>query len=104
MITKNDIKAALDKYKRDRSPWKVGMFGVPVDYLTTSFCHDLEYFYSDTLADYPENESLLPDHIEGLKSMLKNEVTPNSTNSAAVNLYKSMWNLANIQPGIAALR
>jgi hypothetical protein len=104
MITKNDIKAVFDKYKNERSPWKVGMFGIPVDDVTIPFCYDLECFYNDTLAYYPENESLLPEHIEDLKSILKNEVTPNSRNSAAVNLYESMCNLVNAKSEMAALR
>ena len=104
MVTKNDIKAALDKYERERSGWKVGMFGTPVDMVTTPFCRDLDYFYNNTLKHYPENEKLSPAHIERLQTMLMEEVELNSTNSAVVDLYKNIYNLVNAKSEMAILR
>lgn len=105
MITKNDIKIALNKYDSERSVWKVGMFGAAVDYVTTPFYYDLKNFYNNTLKNHPENEELLPAHIKYLQKMLKaDEVGPNSTNSAIVDLYDSMRNLVNTKSEIAEYR
>jgi hypothetical protein len=104
MMTKNDIKAALDKYKSERSQWMVGMFAIPVDHVTAPFCRDLEYFFDTTLADYPESNYLLPEHIEYLKNMLMKEVKANPANSAAFDLYKTIYNLVNSKSEIAILR
>ena len=101
MITKNDIKTALDKYDSERSVWKVGMFSAAVDYISTPFYYDLQNFYNNTLKNHPENEELLPAHIKSLQLMLKvDEVGPNSTNSAIVDLYDSMCKLVNTKSKI----
>lgn len=95
MITKAHLADEIEKYEKERSLWKIGLFSACIDCVTsrsvTKFYYELKQFLTSDLADLKLTDQLKELQMDNLRKILKkSDVGFNSTNSAITDLYDNI--------------